>query len=241
MANILRYFNPVFFVLFALMASLVNAQSRGDTNEENIKTLEACRTLIGSTYWYRPDRGTQSIFIRASSSGDLPSRSYWSYLSLADDTSFVVNDCKTNEINSFTLFKIAFPDGAIGFLETLNFSSRHSDKNSVMSYLYPGLAKARGTQNYVYPSPPQQILDVEIRVAQELAQANAARADADWKAREARGGIRIGMTMKKVRDSTWGDPEKINRTITINGTTEQWVYSNGYLYFKNGILTTIQN
>lgn len=32
-----------------------------------------------------------------------------------------------------------------------------------------------------------------------------------------------------------------NRTTNIHGTHEQWVYDGGYLYFQNGILTSIQN
>lgn len=51
---------------------------------------------------------------------------------------------------------------------------------------------------------------------------------------------RIGMTKEQVRVSTWGQPKKINTTTTANGVTEQWVYSRGYIYFKNEVVTTIQ-
>lgn len=56
-------------------------------------------------------------------------------------------------------------------------------------------------------------------------------------------GARIGMSAKQVRESTsWGEPEKINRTTSARGTHEQWVYGGGnYLYFRNGKLVTIQN
>lgn len=51
----------------------------------------------------------------------------------------------------------------------------------------------------------------------------------------------IGMARWAARESTWGKPESINTTTTQSGTLEQWVYSNGnYLYFKDGVLTTIQ-
>jgi len=54
------------------------------------------------------------------------------------------------------------------------------------------------------------------------------------------GKVWIGMTAEMARDS-WGYPKDINRTITANLTHEQWVYDNDkYLYFENGILTTIQ-
>ena len=51
----------------------------------------------------------------------------------------------------------------------------------------------------------------------------------------------VGMTAEEVRNSTWGKPEDINRTTTAYGVHEQWVYSNNrYIYFDNGIVTTIQ-
>lgn len=51
----------------------------------------------------------------------------------------------------------------------------------------------------------------------------------------------IGMTKSEVENSTWGNPNKINKTTTQYGVHEQWVYSgNRYLYFDDGILTSIQ-
>lgn len=54
-------------------------------------------------------------------------------------------------------------------------------------------------------------------------------------------GVRIGMTKSDALASTWGKPRKINTTINAAGTHEQWVYrGSNYLYFANGILTSIQ-
>ena len=53
------------------------------------------------------------------------------------------------------------------------------------------------------------------------------------------GNVTIGMT-KEMCETSWGEPKSINKTITSNKKTEQWVYSNNYLYFENGILKTIQ-
>ncbi|MGM9598963.1 MAG: hypothetical protein ACI3VY_03485 [Faecousia sp.] len=51
----------------------------------------------------------------------------------------------------------------------------------------------------------------------------------------------IGMTMDEVLASTWGGPNKRNKTETVYGTHEQWVYNDrGYIYFDNGIVTAIQ-
>lgn len=55
-------------------------------------------------------------------------------------------------------------------------------------------------------------------------------------------GVQLGMTKKQVREqSSWGEPLRINSTITKNGESEQWVYGDGqYLYFTRGVLTAIQ-
>lgn len=58
-----------------------------------------------------------------------------------------------------------------------------------------------------------------------------------------KGGVQLGMTKKQVVEQTsWGKPNKINTTTNQNGSREQWVYGDGnYLYFTNGVLTSIQN
>ena len=53
---------------------------------------------------------------------------------------------------------------------------------------------------------------------------------------------RIGMTTQTVLDCGWGEPDRVNRTVTATGVREQWVYDDGsYLYFDNGKLTAIQD
>lgn len=55
-------------------------------------------------------------------------------------------------------------------------------------------------------------------------------------------GVTIGMTEYDVLHSNWGKPTSINRTTNAYGVREQWVYGGGnYLYFKDGVLTSIQN
>ena len=55
--------------------------------------------------------------------------------------------------------------------------------------------------------------------------------------------IWIGMTKQMAIDS-WGNPGKINRTVTENLVREQWVYERNYktyyLYFRNGKLDAFQ-
>lgn len=51
---------------------------------------------------------------------------------------------------------------------------------------------------------------------------------------------KIGMTADEVKDSSWGEPDKINKTTYSWGTTEQWCYSNNrYIYLDGGYVTAI--
>ena len=52
----------------------------------------------------------------------------------------------------------------------------------------------------------------------------------------------VGMTEEQVRESTWGEPEKINRTTTASGVEEQWCYTSPrrYVYLRDGVVTAIQ-
>jgi len=53
----------------------------------------------------------------------------------------------------------------------------------------------------------------------------------------------IGMTPDEVRDTYWGEPGHINRTVTASASREQWVYQypkGSFLYFENGRLVAIQ-
>jgi hypothetical protein len=50
----------------------------------------------------------------------------------------------------------------------------------------------------------------------------------------------VGMTADQAI-SSWGKPQKRNKTVVQSGTHEQWVYpSDQYLYFENGTLTSLQ-
>lgn len=79
----------------------------------------------------------------------------------------------------------------------------------------------------------------QVRRAQQAERAALAKAEA---ARRRKQGVSIGMTREEVLASSWGKPQRVNTTTTAYRVREQWVYGdNNYLYFENGILTSIQN
>lgn len=49
--------------------------------------------------------------------------------------------------------------------------------------------------------------------------------------------VAIGMSSEAVLMS-WGRPDHINKHVFQYGVKEQWVYSNSYLYFEDGVLTS---
>ena len=50
------------------------------------------------------------------------------------------------------------------------------------------------------------------------------------------------MTEEEIISGMWGSPKRKNKDEYSWGTEEQWVYpSRGYIYFKNGIVTSIQH
>lgn len=91
-------------------------------------------------------------------------------------------------------------------------------------------------------SKEQQKQIKEKQNAYKNAKEKRERENAEW---NAKGEPIIGMTATQAEKTTWGYPDKVNATTSINGKSEQWVYRRGaaskYLYFKNGILTTIQD
>lgn len=102
-------------------------------------------------------------------------------------------------------------------------------------------------KKYVHALNEKQRADREVenkRLAaiREAANREAAAQEAAAKAKAKSEGVRIGMTQEQVLASSWGRPQKVNKTTTAYGVHEQWVYSGyNYLYFEDGILRTIQN
>lgn len=128
----------------------------------------------------------------------------------------------------------------------------NKDYSSVQTFL--GKYKDLGNQTIVdmYNNATSEVNRIEAeRKAKEEAERKArekkeaeerAKREAEEKARKKREGVTIGMTQQEVRDSMWGEPQSINRTVTAGHVYEQWVYGYpNYLYFTDGILTSIQN
>jgi len=210
--------------------------AEADKHAKLIGKLEALR---GKTFWYQPKPGAISRieFLEPNKDGDAPAYPYANKFFVGTETSFIVTGYDEGEYDRYFL-KLKFPDGKIGYLGVYPLVAISPDKYPVIKHLYPGRGNAYDFEEYLFPRPPQEIFAAEKKAAAEL-KAKQAKANAEWKTR---GGVTVGMTTAQVLNSNWGKPVKVNRTVTQNGTHEQWVYGgNNYLYFENGKLTAIQN
>jgi hypothetical protein len=95
---------------------------------------------------------------------------------------------------------------------------------------------------YVVDPKAKAFYEHVVAVAKQTAAKQAAKENAREAAERRKRGVHIGMSRDEVIRSSWGRPDHINRTTSAEGVQEQWVYGlRSYLYFKDGILTTIQN
>lgn len=84
------------------------------------------------------------------------------------------------------------------------------------------------------PSRPQ------VTIAQrEAIEAQAEAEDERMDAIAANHKVLIGMHAAQCRDA-WSAPISVRTAKTSGGISQEWVYSNGTLYFENGILRAIQ-
>jgi hypothetical protein len=83
--------------------------------------------------------------------------------------------------------------------------------------------------------------ETNYEAAKRLVDEGRAERAAEQKARCAKlGGVRIGLNAEGVRKSCWGNPKRINETVTGSHRYEQWVFSGGYVYLTDGVVTSYQ-
>jgi hypothetical protein len=91
---------------------------------------------------------------------------------------------------------------------------------------------------------------MQVKQAPEVAAAKAqagvdAKAEAEAEAKRQAAMVKehriwVGMTQAQLVKSV-GKPEKVNRTVTSNGKSEQWIYHGNYVYVVDGVVTAYQN
>jgi hypothetical protein len=193
----------------------------------SLEKVELQKIIEGKTFWFHPN---SNIFSRCRrieffENGKKLSIDFQNQLQLNFELDDAVLKVKINEqINATT--KIEFLDKSMFVYE---------NDEQYLSICFSNIAPTEHTLKLL-----QIQKNEEDRIANNRKQ--ILKAEEERNAKNRKGGVRIGMTAKHVREKTdWGEPETINSTITSRGTREQWVYGDGdYLYFRNGILEAIQ-
>lgn len=130
--------------------------------------------------------------------------------------------------------RVKFSDGRVAFLRKSGSFDYHRVNNKLFDSILAEREKAYDYNEYILTVSPEA-----RKLADQKTRSKAVAKAAAWKAR---GGVRLGMTAQQARASNWGAPDKINRSSGSYGVHEQWVYGgNNYLYFENGVLSSIQN
>jgi hypothetical protein len=149
------------------------------------------------------------------------------------DAQLVLGDCP-HLLNDAAL--VAMQRGAVrlSYLDTVGKASSTDDQrlNAI------GMLRSNFPDDVASLEPLRQRLQAKVDARDA---ATVKKAAADEKARKRKQGVSLGMTAEDALASSWGRPRNINRSTYSFGVHEQWVYDGGYLYFQNGILTSIQN
>lgn len=230
------------FALIAMSVSITQAQYISEREQreqykadERAKLLAALQAVIGKTFWYLPN--PKPAFGKIAFLEPLSDEKFF----VTTDTSFIVVDYESGQYDKYYL-KLKFPDGKVGYLPVNRMFLTNPDYYPVIENLYHDDERYDDFKEYIFSQPPQVIFAAQkAKQAKATAELKAKQAKAGARSK-ARGGVRIGMTAAQVIKSNWGKPNNINRTTTPYSECEQWVYGDhNYLYFENGILTSIQN
>lgn len=223
---------------------------------------------VGKTFWYKPSSSIHKIFykrMKATPAGiSMPDERMTPTSTVSFKVLEVIEYMRRVSASSpYYVYRIEFEDGTPAYLQGSAFghyypgapvggerqaltdqvSSAANTYNTKLFTVDPDKLLAQDAESKAMLARLQQDLVAAEKTGQAALEArdNARRAAAARDAKR-KGGVRLGMTAAQVRASNWGRPGSINRTTSAAGIHEQWVYEDGnYLYFENGVLTTIQN
>lgn len=255
----------------AIAQLTANFSSSEEVHQQKVKARSDAQDhfyaeLVGKTFWYKPGN-FKSPFHEFYLNTTVNSDGVVKYNKQIFPTSLIKFEIisssqlgKTYTGHLEYTYKIRFEDNTEAFMKGTSFgifigSDKHYSFHETSVSISVMDAK-NDRETYIFAEDPaviisredQKKLDATERIEREKSNRMAAEAKAEAnrikteKMNAKKGGVRLGMSKNRVLSSSWGEPDHVNRTVSHGGTREQWVYgSDSYLYFDNGILTTIQN
>ncbi|MDP1990505.1 MAG: cell envelope integrity protein TolA [Syntrophales bacterium] len=249
---------------------LVRQNQKSDLQGSILWQKEAdAKEFVGKRFWYVPNPSADN---RIRFYETIPPSSYSEDPNLLftplSTTSFVVTGVVMAPPLVYPvgedeyLLEISFPDSKVGYVNVVGWSGLSSNlykghrerKREYVSIESPEEIAAKENSEREKAALKERALREKERALREEEAKERAKLQAEQKRKEearkkaiavqeAKPEPRIGMTKNQViHESRWGTPHDVNRTKTVNGTREQWVYGiRRYLYFDNGVLTAIQD
>ena len=243
--------------LFFLYNSVAYSQNSVINENEKIEKFHQKLTdVIGKEFWIKNNPNAK--FKRKFKYQAKTHRLNYNEFEVSKDEKFIVIGWEL-DYNKREHLKLQFSEDKIGYLEVWHLIDSTKILDGVFNgyeysddveYLFdedPNVALPRQMEeiNKWKLKTAQEVEQEKLKLSKEISNENRLKKqaiDKEKAAFKAKGGVSIGMTKERVLKSNWGKPNKINRTTNAYGVTEQWVYGNGnYLYFDNGILSSIQN
>jgi hypothetical protein len=155
------------------------------------------------------------------------------------------------------VYRVVLEDGTEAYMYDSRFGryspGKRADDRSAYIGAKPEHALPTNTDYELYAEDPAKLLLAYQAEEQRMGEQEEAQRQADIVTqrksnaralleRKRKGGVKLGMTAAQARASSWGAPQSVNRSTGSYGVHEQWVYGGGnYLYFEDGVLTSIQN
>jgi hypothetical protein len=163
--NLLWFVKSLIVALLVIFVSSAWAQyvSQDDLKKQNeakkeSKLIAALDALRGKTFWIRPNPKAilRVEFLEAPLFGAAK-------FFVTTETSFVVIDYdkQDNYGNYYYYLKLEFPDGKVGFLKSNGSASSDPDEYPLIEQLYTGKDTFYDFKEYIFPKPPQEMLDAK--------------------------------------------------------------------------------
>lgn len=240
-----------------ISSTLAVAGGFGDTEVEQAKAqkqLQERQSYVGLKVYYQTAGCTSAIEVREAPSTAYDVQKYKSAKPVSaivkEYVPFSVGGKRRSDIQDMgEYYVLEFEDGAIGYVAGHLMPWVHKDMklSRYTSDCMTTYDPAEKAAYFAAEDAKKEKESAERKAAFEREMAGyekQAKAQAAYRAAlQKKPGVTVGMTAQEVINKTnWGRPAKVNRTTTASGVDEQWVYGGGnYLYFRNGVLRSIQN
>jgi hypothetical protein len=178
------------------------------------------RDEIGRSYWVRGGTTTNRVFCESDGYPEGACKATLFGPEFSERFTIEAVNTERPKSREETWFRVRFDSGRIAYLNA----------DTLRAYLFVPLRYESGQLDtsrpiyelFFHERPATAIARVYESIAERRNEADRSEA-----ARASRGGIRIGMTKREVRDSAWGAPDRVRSVSGFGPPREEWIYPGG--------------